>query len=465
MKYLAAIVILFTLTGARRSDVEMSTFTFSPFGTVRLYPAAASAEKERLTLFVTGDGGWSPTMNHLAEMLVHRGSAVVSINIAPYIKALRAAPGACGYPAGDFENLAKAAEKQLGFHEYHRPLLIGYSSGATLVYAALNEAPKSFLGALSLGFCPDFPVTKPLCKGRGLQSKPDAKAHGVDFLPDASLEAKWIVFQGDSDQVCAPASTEEFTRAVKDAEFILLPKVGHGFSVWDRWHNQFDEAFHRLIDPEEMSRSALPNLPLVELPASAAGDTMAVIVSGDGGWAGIDRDIAGELAQQGMPVVGFDSLHYFWTARTPAEAAHALEEVIDHYSTAWNRKRVLLVGYSFGADVLPFMLTRISPASASLVSDVFLLGLDQKAEFEFHIGDWVGSTSGHAYRTQPELLSVRGPTLHCFYGKDDADDLCRTLPKEKVHQIMLSGGHHFNGDYRGIADRIIESAKLALRRE
>jgi hypothetical protein len=42
---------------------------------------------------------------------------------------------------------------------------------------------------------------------------------------------------------------------------------------------------------------------------------MAVVVSGDGGWAGIDRDLGEELAREGLPVVGLNSLQYFWKPR------------------------------------------------------------------------------------------------------------------------------------------------------
>jgi type IV secretory pathway VirJ component len=460
-KYLILIVLaLFGLTGAHRLALPGSTFDFPPFGTVRLYPGPSAPAPERLTILITGDGGWSPTMNHLAEMLVHRRTAVLSINIAPYIKALRSHAGRCDYPAGDLENVAKAAERQLGFQEYHPPLLLGYSSGATLVYAALEQSPKSFAGGLSLGFCPDFPVTKPFCKGRGLRSKPDPKAHGVDFLADSAMDANWIVFQGDSDKVCDPAATEQYVRSIPKAEFIMLRNVGHGFSVWDRWRNQFDEALHTLAEPETMNRSSLPNLPLIELPAQSSGnaaadETLAIFISGDGGWAGIDREIAEELSKHGLPVVGFDSLRYFWLSRTPAEAAHALEQIISHYTQAWNRKRVIVLGYSFGADALPFMLSRLPPESLAKVSNAFFLGLDPQAEFEFHFGNWLGTHSPQAYPTRKELLSVHGPALHCFFGTDDTDDLCPKLAKTKVEQIALSGGHHFNGAYQAIAEQIL----------
>src|SRR5438105_10057726 len=102
---------------------------------------------------------------------------------------------------------------------------------------------------------------------------------------------------------------------------------------------------------------ATAKLPLIEVPATrGASDTLVVFVSGDGGWAKIDKEISAILAATGMPVVGLNALQYFWTKKTPDIAAADLRSLIETYLTAWHKSRVLLVGYSRGADVLPAMV-------------------------------------------------------------------------------------------------------------
>jgi len=62
------------------------------------------------------------------------------------------------------------------------------------------------------------------------------------------------------------------------------------------------------------------------VPAETTGRReFAIILSGDGGWVSIDRDLSTAFAQRGIPVVGWDSLKYFWTARTPMKAAAILD--------------------------------------------------------------------------------------------------------------------------------------------
>ena len=67
-----------------------------------------------------------------------------------------------------------------------------------------------------------------------------------------------------------------------------------------------------------------------------------------------DQPDAGR-APRGVAVVGFNSLKYFWKEKTPEDTAADLARVVQHYSEAWNRHRVMLIGYSFGAGLLPFL--------------------------------------------------------------------------------------------------------------
>ena len=172
-----------------------------------------------------------------------------------------------------------------------------------------------------MGFCPDLPLNKPLCKGNGLEWKPGPKGKGFSFLPFNRYPLPWTALQGTIDQVCAPAATESYVKQVMGGKIVMLPKVGHGFSVTRNWMPQFKEAFMNLVSRYNTSAAptsyspSLTDLPLVEVVRQGAvSDTMAVIASGDGGWAGIDRDIAGVLSRKGFDVVGLNSLQYFGLA-------------------------------------------------------------------------------------------------------------------------------------------------------
>lgn len=434
---------------------------FGRFGKIALYQPAH--QPSQVVLFVSGDGGWNLGVVDMARELSSLDALVAGIDINHYLKSLRNSKEACSYPAADFEALSKYIQKKLNLPRYKIPILVGYSSGATLVYAILAQAPpNTFSGAISMGFCPDLPLIKPLCKGYGLEWKSGPKGKGIYFLPFKSHPLPWIALQGTIDQVCVPASTESYVQQVMGGKIVMLPKVGHGFSVPKNWMPQFKNAFMDLVSRYKMSTTAtsvspsLTDLPLVEVARQGAGsDTLAVIISGDGGWAGIDRDIAGSLSRKGLDVVGLNSLQYFWTRRTPEEASRDLDRILRHYLKQWKKERVILIGYSFGADVLPFMISRLPSDLSNQIALVVLMGLDEKIDFEFHLSDWIsGSADTHALPVLPEVKKLKGKKLLCLQGSEENDSLCRRLDSTLAKTIILQGGHHFGGDYDGIS-RII----------
>ncbi|MDD5711957.1 MAG: hypothetical protein PHY31_04265, partial [Smithellaceae bacterium] len=448
---------------ANTAHAEESSLFYGPFGRVALYQG--QSQPSRVILFVSGDGGWNLGVVDMARELAKQDALVIGIDIIRYLRNLEKSPGSCSYPAADFEELSKYVQRRLHLPTYQVPLLVGYSSGATLVYALLVQAPpNTFAGAVSMGFCPDLPLVKPLCRGRALEWTTGPRGKGYSFLPVSKFPIPWVALQGTIDQVCNAVATEAYIHKVNGGRIILLPKVGHGFSVPKNWFPQFTEAIRSFpATAGTTSREELKDLPLVEVAAtSSATDALAVIVSGDGGWAGIDRDVADELARKGIPVVGLNSLQYFWRGRTPEEAARDMRRILYYYSAKWNKKKTILIGYSLGADVLPFMVSRLPGEALVPVTLMVLLGPSREAAFEFHLSDWLGTGSEDSrYPVLPEIRKIHVGTILCFCGEEESGSPCRGLKAPNAQTIILPGGHHFGGDYERIANIILQEASRA----
>ncbi len=470
MRTLITALLLLCASHALAAGVQESTESFGPFGTLHIY--RTSAQPSRLMLFVSGDGGWNLGVVDMARSLAELDSMVVGIDITHYLKALDAGRDRCHYPAAHFEELSQYLQKKYKFQHYTLPVLVGYSSGATLVYATLAQSPPgTFAGGISMGFCPDLRTARPLCRGSGLLSgRHDAK-RGYVYDPAATLAAKLYVLQGDVDQVCSTPDTRAFLSKVADAELVEIPKVGHGFSVEKNWMPQFRRAFQELTrEQPPVSKPAadvLSDLPLVELPVADSKGVMAVMVSGDGGWAGIDKQVAEALNADGIAVVGLNSLQYFWEKKSPDIAGRDLARILEHYGGAWNAGQFILVGYSSGADTLPFMVSRLPEALRSRVQTVALLGLGREANFEFHVSEWL--FDGGTYEVVPEVAKLKGMDVLCLYGEDEGDSACGLLDRKTVSVVEMKGGHHFSGDYAKVADTILrharESEPTHLRRQ
>jgi type IV secretory pathway VirJ component len=203
--------------------------------------------------------------------------------------------------------------------------------------------------------------------------------------------------------------------------------------------------------------SQLSDLPLVEEPVKGSGTRFVVLLSGDGGWAGIDKGLAAAFVAQNVPVVGLDSLRYFWKARTPEGLASDLDRLIRYYAARWQRSEVILIGYSQGADVLPFAVNRLPAATRSTIKLTALLGLAQKASFEFHFSNWLGPSGDRPILPEARRLSA-ADTL-CVQGDREKDSLCPKLVPAHARVLVMKGDHHFGGDYARLARLIVEAVR------
>lgn len=451
------------LAGSLALLVASATFAetveYPGLGSVTIYQPTGIPQE--VVIFVSGDGGWNLGVVGMAQHLAGAGAFVAGVDINQMGRQVLSSREACNYAAGTFETFSHFVQQKYGMKRYLTPILVGYSSGATVVYATLAQSPAgTFKGALSLGFCPDLEWKKPFCRGEGLDHDPGAKV-GFVYRPATHLRDPWIALQGEQDQVCSAEQTRQFVARVPGAQVVSLPKVGHGYSVEANWLPQFLAAFRKIAEGSDSPRPALPagvsDLPLVELPVkSASKDVLAIMLSGDGGWAGLDQEVARELNARGVPVIGWDSLRYFWDARTPDGAAGDLDRVIRHYAGAWNKSRVLLIGYSQGADTMPFMVNRLPQESRRLVVATALIGVSDEAFFEFHVSHWLGTPSG-GLPTRPEMTNERLGPVACIYGTEEADSPCRKPNGPRVREVALSGGHHFDGDYAAVARAVLSA--------
>jgi len=208
------------------------------------------------------------------------------------------------------------------------------------------------------------------------------------------------------------------------------------------------------------TKGVIASLPLVELPAVPHGRFLAIIFSGDGGWRDIDKTIAQKLCSDGVSVIGWDSLHYFWSRKSPAQIANDLSLVIEAYTSRWGISKVALIGYSFGAGILPFAYDRLTQEAKQRVVQISLLGFASTTDFEISIAGWLGAAaSKDATPTIPALASIDPRMIQCFYGEDESDSVCPELGSNGVEIIRVGSGHHFGGDYDALAQDILAGVR------
>jgi type IV secretory pathway VirJ component len=250
----------------------------------------------------------------------------------------------------------------------------------------------------------------------------------------------------------------DFVAAMKQAR-VLQPKQDDSATV--------DDAL-RQIPRMEKAEASVDGLPIVEV-APPAGQTaphaVVIFYSGDGGWRDIDKTIGGYLAEQGYFVVGIDSLRYFWQKKNPPEAAADLDRLIRHYHAKAKNNGVILVGYSFGADVLPFMVNHMSADTKAEIKLITLFGIADRASFKIRLQGILGAANTDGPQTLPELVKLKNIPIQCVFGADEHDSVCAQHELDGlVTRVQEAGGHHFDGDYRRTADLIVSADKARLEK-
>jgi type IV secretory pathway VirJ component len=208
----------------------------------------------------------------------------------------------------------------------------------------------------------------------------------------------------------------------------------------------------------DTTATSVAGLPLVELaPNGSRATTTAVFLTGDGGWADLDRKVSSVLAEHGIGVVGLNSRSYLSTKRTPEQTAADVERVARTYMARWRSDRLMLVGYSRGADILPFVANRLPADLRARIAALAMLGLAKAANFHFHLTDIIKDVPRRDdLPVAPELERLRGQRMICVYGTDEKDSGCRDADSTLITRVQRKGGHHFDGNFKGLGELIVQ---------
>jgi type IV secretory pathway VirJ component len=318
---------------------------------------------------------------------------------------------------GAFNWVAHYLEQKLKLPTYRAPYLAGRDEGATLAYVILAQSPRwALAGAVGANYRPRFPAARRLCQ---LATTPTA---GGQALADYPLGAPWqTIGATGSDYPDGIANALGALRARADAE----PGA----------------------PPERM--------PVVEVSTASTRGLLVVIYSGDGGWRDVDKRIGDSLGREDVAVLGVDALTYFWRERGPDQLGRDLAALLAHYREAWKMSSVALIGYSMGADVLPFAYNRLPAEEQRHVIALTLLAPGRATPFAV---DLTGGSDANAHTRPipPELARLDRTKVQCVYGEGERKtSLCTDPAAHGAEIIRTAGDHHFDGDHEALAAKLL----------
>ncbi|MBP1874499.1 type IV secretory pathway VirJ component [Ensifer adhaerens] len=404
-----------------------------------------------LVVLLSGAEGWSDKEDAVARDLVDDKAVVIGIDLKAYLAALGKDDGDCIYMVSDIEALSQQVQRSLKSDAYLPPIVAAVGAGGAMALAIAAQTPAATIGQ-TLAVDPEegIALTKQLCTPAEKVRKGDRMVYGLTDgpLPDP-ISVVFTPTASDDGRNHVAALAE------KHPDITQEETDGEAYAT-------LSSHLTDLIDNEAASDNPF-GLPLTVLDTKPTRDTMAVIYSGDGGWRDIDKQVGDVLQQQGVPVVGIDSLRYFWSERDPQATADDLAKVMDYYRKRWNVRNVLLIGYSFGADILPRTFNLLPPAERARVRQVTLMALSHRVDYKISVLGWLGASGqGDAGDPIDDIKRIDPSLVQCIHGTEEEDDACPDLKGTGVDVVAIEGGHHFDEDYPALTRRVLDALDRRL---
>src|SRR6478735_8777030 len=191
------------------------------------------------------------------------------------------------------------------------------------------------------------------------------------------------------------------------------------------------------------------DLPIDTLGSNDMSKPLIVYISGDGGFNKFSDAFMKQWNSHGYPVVALNAKSYFWSTKDPEDAAKDVAGLITGYLSLWKRREVILLGYSFGADVLPFIQTRLSPDILIKIQYTLLFSPSKNTDFTIHL-----FYNDKGSSVPAEINKLNKPVLVVFGDKE------KDLPEPQITNkmatiIKVAGDHHYDNAIAAVVTAVI----------
>ena len=194
-----------------------------------------------------------------------------------------------------------------------------------------------------------------------------------------------------------------------------------------------------------------------DLPATKADSARPAIVmlSGDmGDRIGMTPKVAARLHARGYAIVAVNSLSYFSPGRTAPEAAALIAGAMRRAMALGRTGRVILIGQSFGADMLHVGLAEFPASARHAIAAIILVVPGHDIVFRASPVELAGFETPDAL-AWPTASRLTWAPVTCIRGAREHNSLCPELAMPNVRRIVLPGGHPLHGDDAALAAAIL----------
>ncbi|UIR55614.1 virulence protein [Sphingobacterium sp. SRCM116780] len=185
---------------------------------------------------------------------------------------------------------------------------------------------------------------------------------------------------------------------------------------------------------------------------------VVLYLSGDGGFNNFSNNYCELLGNQGYTVAAVDSKSFFWDKKSPDQITKELSNSLSKLLVRRTNQLVYFVGYSFGADVIPFVVNRLSVSWKQRLKAVALLEPSSSTDLEIHVADlWGRSNIKRGMDVVAEINRMVGTKTSILLGEDETNFPVKQIHLNDIRTIYLKGDHHFDGNALEVVKATIKS--------
>ncbi|MBZ5858455.1 virulence factor [Flavihumibacter profundi] len=191
---------------------------------------------------------------------------------------------------------------------------------------------------------------------------------------------------------------------------------------------------------------AQPDFPVKYYPAKDTHKPIVFYISGDGGWNNFSTKLASTINANGFRVASLNARDYFWNKKTAEQTALDITNNLQKEYGNLQNEKIIFIGYSFGADVLPFIINQLQPGIREKISGLLLLAPSSSTDFEIHVSDILGFSNSRKLQVAEAINALQIQKTVAVFGADDKNFPLQSIHLKNFTAISLPGGHHFEGN-------------------
>jgi type IV secretory pathway VirJ component len=178
-------------------------------------------------------------------------------------------------------------------------------------------------------------------------------------------------------------------------------------------------------------------------------------VSGDGGYTGFSENICTAINKTGYKITALNSKAYFNDQKTPEQTT---KDIVVYLNTEFNKRKsqqLVLAGYSFGADIVPFVSNILPDSLKKKLIGVVLLSPSTSTDFETHIWDMLGGKKKRSRDVVAEINKL-GAIKTAIILENETDFPVNEIKLKNCDYHKLAGGHHFEGNTNEVVKTMLK---------